>query len=63
MNHKTYLKTVGSVFLVIAVLHLLRAIYGWEAVINGYTLPMWLSWAAVLLAGFLAYKGLKGMNI
>ena len=57
MNHKTYFKVTSLIFLIIAVLHLLRAVYGWEAVINGYTIPVWASWVAVLVAGFLAFRG------
>lgn len=57
MNNKIYLRTISFVFLVIAVLHLFRLVDGWEAVINNYTLPMWISWVAVLIAGFLAFRG------
>ena len=59
MSNRTYFKTTGLIFLVIAVLHLFRVVYGWEAVINGYTLPMWISWVAILVAGFLAFRGYK----
>ncbi|MSU45234.1 MAG: hypothetical protein EXS47_01220 [Candidatus Zambryskibacteria bacterium] len=59
MSNKIYLRTVSFVFLVIAVLHLFRVVGGWEAVINGYTIPMWISWVVVLFAGFLVYRGYK----
>jgi len=59
MSNKTYLRTISLVFLIIAVLHLFRVIDGWEAVINGYTLPMWISWVAILLAGFFAFRGYR----
>jgi len=32
---------------------------GWPADIGGFVVPMWLSWVAVPLAGYLAYHGLK----
>ena len=57
MSNKTYLRTVSFVFLIIAVLHVFRSVGEWEAVINNYTLPMWISWVAVLVAGFLAFRG------
>lgn len=59
MNNKIYLRIISFVFLVIAVLHVFRLVDGWEAVINNYTLPMWISWVAILLAGFLAFRGYK----
>jgi len=44
----------GLVFGVIAVLHLLRLIYGWEAQIGTFAVPMWLSWVALVLGGLLS---------
>ncbi|OGM79552.1 hypothetical protein A2197_00820 [Candidatus Woesebacteria bacterium RIFOXYA1_FULL_48_16] len=59
MSQKSYYLTTGAVFLVIAILHLLRIVNGWPADIGGFVVPMWLSWVAVPLAGYLAYHGLK----
>lgn len=59
MNGKNYNLLTGVIFLVIAVLHLLRLVYGWEAVIGGWTVPIWLSWIAVAVAGYLSYQGLR----
>lgn len=59
MTNNTYRKTTGTVFAVIAVLHALRLLYGWEAMIGDWTVPMWLSWFAVAFAGWLAYSGLR----
>ncbi len=56
MNNRTYLKVTGAIFAVIAVLHLLRVINGWEAVIGGWFVPIWFSWAAIIIAGYLAYS-------
>ena len=55
MTQKTFTATVGVIFAVIAVLHLLRILLGWEAVIGGWQVPVWLSWLALALSGFLAY--------
>ena len=64
MTHKNFFSLTGTIFLVIAALHLLRIINGWEAVIGGWIVPMWLSWAAVILAGYLGSQGIKlGRNI
>jgi len=59
MKQTTYFLTVCIIFSVIAVLHLLRIVYGWEAMIGGWSVPMWLSWAAVVVAGYLTYTGLR----
>jgi len=59
MSQKTYLKAAGSIFLVIAVLHLLRLVLGWTAVFEGWSVPQWLSVVALIVAGYLAYEGFK----
>ncbi len=59
MNQKNYLQIVSGLFLVIALFHLLRLVYGWEAVIGGWTAPMWFSWVGLLVAGFLGFQGWK----
>ena len=59
MSQKTFLSVAGAIFVVIAVLHLLRAILGWNAVIGSFAVPLWLSWVAVVVAAFLAYSAFK----
>ena len=55
MDQKTFTGVAGVVFLLIAVLHALRIFYGWPAVIGTFAVPMWLSWAALVISGYLAY--------
>lgn len=57
MTDRIYHKIVSYIFLVIAAVHLIRALDGWEAVINGVSIPLWVSWAAVLIALYLALRG------
>lgn len=59
MSNNIYYTTVASVFLVIAILHLIRAVKGWEAVIAGASIPIWFSWVAVALAGYLSIRGFQ----
>lgn len=59
MDQKMFNSAAGIIFLAIAVLHLVRVVSGWEAVIGGWMVPMWLSWAAVIMAGYLSYSGLR----
>jgi len=56
-NRKTYYQVTSLVFLIVAVLHAMRILYSWDAVIAGVTVPLWASWAAVLIAGYLSYRG------
>lgn len=55
----TYITTVATVFLIIAIVHALRLYFGWEGVIGGWELPFWLSWAAVVVTGYLAWQGFR----
>lgn len=59
MNQRTYSIVTGLIFLVIAFLHLLRLVFGWEAVIAGRPMPAWLSLGGLIIAGYLAYAGLS----
>lgn len=58
MNQKTYNIVSGVVFLIVSVLHLSRAFWGWSANIDGLDIPLWFSWIAFVGAGCLAYQGL-----
>ncbi|MBI4449544.1 hypothetical protein HY634_00635 [Candidatus Uhrbacteria bacterium] len=59
MDHRTYARFTGAIFLIIAVLHLLRILYRWSAAIGGWSVPMWLSWVALIVAAYLAWWGLS----
>ena len=59
MSRKAYLKTAGSIFLLLATLHLLRLVFGWEAVFEGWVVPHWVSGVALAVSGYLAYEGFK----
>jgi hypothetical protein len=57
MNQKTYLLVCGSVFFVVAVVHLTRLIVGWEIAIAGWTAPHWISVPGLIVAGLLSAWG------
>jgi phosphoglycerol transferase MdoB-like AlkP superfamily enzyme len=59
MSRKAYLKTAGSIFLLLAAFHLLRLVFGWEAVFEGWVVPHWVSVVALVVSGYLAYEGFK----
>jgi hypothetical protein len=43
-----------AVFTLIALLHLLRLLTGWEIVVTGYVVPVWFSLPGMIIAGVLA---------
>ena len=59
MNQKTFSTVTLVVFSLIALLHALRLVYDWNAVIAGWEVPMWLSGLSVIVSGFLAYNAFK----
>jgi hypothetical protein len=59
MKLNDFLQVVGSLFIVIAVLHVARLLMGWEIVIGGYAVPIWVSFIGAAVAGFLGYTAFK----
>lgn len=53
MKPKAYLMVSGSLFALVASLHLLRIIFNWQAVIGGWTVPLWLSWIGLAVTATL----------
>ena len=58
MNATAFRRVSGAIFLLIAVLHICRLIWRWEALIGGWHVPWWLSWTAAVFSGYLAYTAL-----
>ena len=54
MSQKTFIRVVGVIFAVIALLHGLRLVLGWSAVIGTWHVPVWVSWLALAVSGYLA---------
>ena len=59
MNRRSYCLTTGIIFIVIALLHLLRIVYGWKVVIGPWPVPDSVSWVAFVVAGYLGYEGVR----
>lgn len=53
----SYILTSSAFFAVIGLLHLLRALFGWKALIHTYVLPRGLSFFAAGVAFLLAFWG------
>lgn len=54
---KTYFTVTAVIFLLIAILHALRLVYGWGAVIGSWAVPMWFSWFGIIITLFLSFQG------
>jgi len=54
MSQKAFLGVSGTIFGIIAILHLARVMYGWPAQIGTFVVPTWVSWLSLLVAGYLA---------
>jgi uncharacterized membrane protein len=54
MKPRGYLIVSGVIFLVVAIMHLMRLISGWEITCDGSMVPMWISYAGLPLAGLLS---------
>lgn len=59
LKKDTYLQVSGVIFLAVAVLHGLRAVNDWELAYNEWMVPMWVSWAVVIIALYLAYNAFR----
>ena len=57
MNQKTYFRVCGVVFLIIASMHLIRLLFGWDIAIAGWLAPHWISIPGLLIPGFLSAWG------
>ena len=59
MSQKTFCLVAGLIFLIVAIGHAMRIAFRWEAMIGGWMVPVWVSGVGVIVAGYLAFEGLK----
>jgi hypothetical protein len=59
MSQKTFSLVAGVFFLLVALGHALRVAFGASVVIQNTPIPMWVSWVALIVAGYLAYQGFR----
>jgi len=58
MKHGAFLLVTSAIFALIALLHALRLVYGWNVTIGEWTVPVLVSAVGFLIAGYLAFQGL-----
>jgi len=59
MTEKAFATIAAVIFALVALLHLLRLVMGWSVVIDSWTVPMWVSWVGLVVAGGLSYYGAR----
>ena len=59
MDQRAYNLLTAGIFTVVAVVHLLRIVFGWPAAIGGLDIPQWASWLALVAAAALAWIGFR----
>jgi hypothetical protein len=57
MKITSYVRASAVVFLVVGLVHLLRAVQGWPVQLGTWTVPVWPSVLAFVLSGALATWG------
>ena len=62
MTAQQFSRLAAIVFAIIALLQLWRAISGYEIAVGGEIMPIWPSWIAAIVAGFLAYLGVTARS-
>ncbi len=55
LSAKTFLQLVGTIFTIIGTLHLLRLLTGWQVVLVGWAVPLWISLFGAVIGWYLAY--------
>jgi hypothetical protein len=58
MGERLYCTIAGVIFSIAALVHLGRLCAGWDLVLAGWLLPVWLTWIAFFLCGGLGGIGL-----
>ncbi|MBI1999132.1 MAG: hypothetical protein HYS74_00560 [Parcubacteria group bacterium] len=59
MKQQDYYLATSLIFLAVFVLHAFRVTNEWPAVIGGFDVPLWMSWAALIVSGSFLYFGLR----
>ena len=60
MNIRTYCRVSAIIFVLVALAHLARLIFSSSLIIDGATIPMFVSWVGLVVPGALAYWGFQG---
>jgi Mn2+/Fe2+ NRAMP family transporter len=59
MDRKMFCKLAGIIFTLVALFHLVRIYMDWPVMIADWSVPKWLSWVGLIVAGGLALFGFR----
>jgi len=59
MSQHAFLLTAGVIFLLIALGHLFRIVFGLPFVVRDIAVPMWASGVAMVIMGYLGYEAFR----
>lgn len=59
MKQKNYLQVSGLIFTAVALMHVLRLVFGWQVTFDAWSVPVWASVIGAAVAGYLAYSAFK----
>ena len=56
MKSKTLMRLNAVLFLLVFIGHGLRITNGWDMNLGSWVIPMWLSWTAVIIIGYIGWN-------
>jgi hypothetical protein len=59
MTQRTFSLVTSVLFFLIALLHALRLLQGWQVTIGDVVVPLWVSWIGLVIAVYLANQGFR----
>ncbi len=59
MDQRKFCIVAAAIFAIVALVHLLRILMNWPIVIGTWSVPMWLSWIGLIVAGGLSVFGFR----
>ena len=59
MTQRTFSLVTAALFFLIALLHVVRLVRGWQVTVEGTVVPLWISWIGLAIATYLAYEGFR----
>ena len=57
MTQRTFSLVTAVLFFLMALLHAMRLVRGWQVTIESAVVPIWISWIGLAIAAYLAYQG------
>jgi hypothetical protein len=59
MTPRIFCLIAAAVFLLIALGHAIRILFGWHVTVESVVVPVWVSWIAFVAAAYLTYQGFR----